>query len=386
MFGGVCAIPRVLVLQARRCVATKALRPLDVLYFGTDEFSVPSLEALCSLQQTQPSVVSSVQLVSRSPKWCGRQRSQLRVPPVYAAAERLAMPWRPFECDSGDEMRQQLLPWLQGCSPGHARMLVAVSFGKLIPQEVIGAADYSLNVHPSLLPRYKGSAPIQHTLLNGDAVTGVSIQTLHPEKFDRGEVVARTPEISVESMLSEARTSATHSGGWMTRALIDTLGHQGARLLSDVLVKGTYAQPGALDTMQYESSWARTIKTTDKRVDFAQQTASQVCTRLGALGPVFAFKVVQAGKKRKSTAHLEEKRVLIHEAEETSVAGDAAAAPGTFALDEEQNVLVVKCADDTWLAVRSLQFEAFAIETPVQFASRLSKRCGSIQGKNTQFV
>lgn len=387
MFGGILRLQVVAHrsgLCGRRWVGSvTSLRPLDVLYFGTDEFSVPSLEVLCSLQKSRPEVVNSVRLVTRSPKWCGRQHSLLKVPPVFEAAKRFAMPLQPFECDGAAEMRAELLPWLQGCDPAHAKMLVAVSYGRLIPQEVIAGADYSLNVHPSLLPRYKGSAPIQHTLLNGDTVTGVSLQTLHPEKFDHGEVIARTPEIPVNSLLDAAMD---HIGAWKTRTLIDQLGTAGSLLLREVLLAGTYAKEDALDTSKYSSSWARTIKTADKQVDFARDTAEQVYNKLSVLGPVYAFKQVQVGKKRKSATEFTDKRVLIHEARPVDRAIGQDTTPGTFTLDQDNNTLLVECAGNTQLAVRSLQFEACAIETPTDFASRLRKRCGPIQAENCIFT
>ena len=302
---------------------------------------------------------------------------------MIEAAKRFAMPLQPFECDGAAEMRAELLPWLQGCDPAHAKMLVAVSYGRLIPQEVIAGADYSLNVHPSLLPRYKGSAPIQHTLLNGDTVTGVSLQTLHPEKFDHGEVIARTPEIPVNSLLDAAMD---HIGAWKTRTLIDQLGTAGSLLLREVLLAGTYAKEDALDTSKYSSSWARTIKTADKQVDFARDTAEQVYNKLSVLGPVYAFKQVQVGKKRKSATEFTDKRVLIHEARPVDRAIGQDTRPGTFTLDQDNNTLLVECAGNTQLAVRSLQFEACAIETPTDFASRLRKRCGPIQAENCIFT
>lgn len=69
---------------------------------------------------------------------------------------------------------------------------VVVSFGMLLPASVLRMFRYgAINVHPSLLPRYRGAAPIQHALLNGDTETGVCIMGLSEGKFDQGAVISR---------------------------------------------------------------------------------------------------------------------------------------------------------------------------------------------------
>ncbi|RKO97832.1 hypothetical protein CXG81DRAFT_7525, partial [Caulochytrium protostelioides] len=69
---------------------------------------------------------------------------------------------------------------------------VVVSFGAFLPPALIAQFGVAaLNVHPSLLPLYRGAAPIQHALLRGDPVTGVSVITLSPTAFDMGHLVAQ---------------------------------------------------------------------------------------------------------------------------------------------------------------------------------------------------
>lgn len=71
---------------------------------------------------------------------------------------------------------------------------VAVSFGHLIPSEVLESfAMGTMNLHPSLLPRYRGAAPIQHTVLNGDASTACSVIELSTGKFDHGQILHQVP-------------------------------------------------------------------------------------------------------------------------------------------------------------------------------------------------
>lgn len=72
-------------------------------------------------------------------------------------------------------------------------LLLTASFGHLIPSTVLDLFDplNSLNVHPSLLPRYRGAAPIQWTIINGDEETGVSVQELSRGAFDKGRLLGQ---------------------------------------------------------------------------------------------------------------------------------------------------------------------------------------------------
>jgi methionyl-tRNA formyltransferase len=70
---------------------------------------------------------------------------------------------------------------------------VVVSFGYFIPKRIIDAFQQgAINVHPSLLPRFRGASPIQHAIMHGDIETGVSIIELHPHQFDAGRILSQS--------------------------------------------------------------------------------------------------------------------------------------------------------------------------------------------------
>ncbi|KAI8139306.1 formyl transferase, partial [Fennellomyces sp. T-0311] len=81
---------------------------------------------------------------------------------------------------------------------------VVVSFGYFVPSEIIhGLKHGAVNVHPSLLPKFRGAAPIQHTILSGDDVTGVTVQELDDKKFDAGRILAQKTLVKLKSGYSE---------------------------------------------------------------------------------------------------------------------------------------------------------------------------------------
>lgn len=371
-----------LLFRPVRFYSIQYSKPLDILFFGSDEFSIHSFKALQSLSLQKPNLISNLQLVTRPPKWCGRKKSILRKPPILEYIEKhTSNQLHPILCDTRQEMLDLLMPHL---SLSTNSMLIAVSYGKLIPQELIQNANYSINVHPSLLPRYKGSAPIQHTLLNNDPVTGVSIQTLDPCKFDNGEIIARTPEINVQQLLDNDTTTMERTPGYMTRIMIDQLGNIGASLLSDVITSQTYKNHEPLPEV-YGSSWATTIKTRDKQVDWIKYTADYIARMIAVLGPVFTFKSIQLGKVHRSTDSFMNKRVLLHQVEPIKWPSQDLK-PGQFQFDPVTNVIRVGCAANTQLEITRLQFEACAIESSDEFMRRLKKRCGQKAADITTFI
>src|SRR3954468_4170015 len=69
---------------------------------------------------------------------------------------------------------------------------IVVSFGHFIPERIISSfTKGTINVHPSLLPKYRGSSPVQHTIINDDQETGVTVQELHDKKFDAGKILVQ---------------------------------------------------------------------------------------------------------------------------------------------------------------------------------------------------
>ncbi|KAL3424330.1 formyl transferase [Phlyctema vagabunda] len=177
--------------------STKSSKPLRILFCGSDAFSTASLQALHHEQMRNPSSIASIDVLCRPGKKSGRGMRSIRPVPVQTAAQALGLPVHERDTFTGWE-----LPKPNG-EP--INLIIAVSFGLFVPPRILRSAEYGgLNVHPSILPAFRGPAPIQHFLLSDATSTGVSLQTLDEKSFDHGIVLARSDEIKREPDASYA--------------------------------------------------------------------------------------------------------------------------------------------------------------------------------------
>ena len=156
-------------------------RPLRIAFAGTPEFSLAALDAIAS---------SGHQLVgvwTQPDRPAGRGR-KLTASPVKSRALQLNLPVLQPESFKTDEAKQAL----RDAKPD---VLVVVAYGLILPASVLGIPRFGcLNIHASLLPRWRGAAPIQRAILAGDAETGVAIMQMD-KGLDTGDVLLekRTP-------------------------------------------------------------------------------------------------------------------------------------------------------------------------------------------------
>jgi methionyl-tRNA formyltransferase len=157
---------------------------VKTLFFGTSEFAVPSLEATARRTELQGVVTQPDRPAGRGLK--------MTAPAVKAAAQKLGIAvYQPVSLhDFVSDLRGK-----------HFDFFVLASYGKLIPQSLLDVPQLgSLNIHPSLLPQYRGATPIQSALRDGSAETGVTIM-LMDAGLDTGDVVLqeRTPILPGET-------------------------------------------------------------------------------------------------------------------------------------------------------------------------------------------
>jgi methionyl-tRNA formyltransferase len=149
---------------------------MRVVFFGTPEFAVPSLRALVSGHD-----VAAVFTQPDRPKGRGNEISES---PIKKAALALNLPiYQPERV-----RRPEIVEQLKGLS---ADLMVVVGYGQIIPQSIIDLPGYGiLNVHASLLPKYRGAAPIQWAIANGEKETGVTIMQIDAG-LDTGDMLLK---------------------------------------------------------------------------------------------------------------------------------------------------------------------------------------------------
>lgn len=143
------------------------------VFFGTPAIAVPSLEALAGV-----STVLGVVCQPDRPKGRGLQ---LAAPEVKLAAQRLGLPvYQPLKVRDGE-----LRKWLQDLQPDVA---IVLAYGRILPPDVLAIPKHGcLNLHASLLPSYRGAAPINWALINGETRSGMSLMQME-EGLDTGPV------------------------------------------------------------------------------------------------------------------------------------------------------------------------------------------------------
>jgi methionyl-tRNA formyltransferase len=216
---------------------------MRIVFFGTPEFAVPSLEHLLRERHNVAAVVT------QPDKPQGRSRSRLVEPPVKLAAQRAGIPVLQPERPVGDVF----LASLRRLDPDIG---VVVAYGHILRRELLTITPRGLiNIHASLLPRFRGAAPIQHAILAGEAVTGVTIMRIE-EGLDSGPVLERS-----ETPIGEDETAgelAVRLAELGAQALIRTLEHMDhgrLRVEPQDASKATYAPK--IDRNAARLDWSR---------------------------------------------------------------------------------------------------------------------------------
>lgn len=173
---------------------------MTIVFFGTSEFAVESLIALYKSEHQVLCVVT--QPDSR------RDRGhKVHFTPIKEKALEFGMTI--FQTDNINS--SQSLEYLNSLK---ADIFVVVSYGALLSNQVLSISRYKpINVHPSLLPKYRGAAPIQRTLMNGDNTTGVTIMEMI-EKLDAGDIISQSVfEVKSDWNYGELSTGLSIEGG-----------------------------------------------------------------------------------------------------------------------------------------------------------------------------
>ncbi|MGK6324199.1 methionyl-tRNA formyltransferase [Sphingomonas sp. DT-51] len=244
---------------------------MRIIFMGTPDFAVPTLDALVDAEHDVAAVYS------QPPRPGGRRGRELVASPVQRRAEALGLAVR-TPVTLRDATAQAAFASLG------ADVAVVAAYGLILPRAVLDAPRLGcLNVHGSLLPRWRGAAPIQRAILAGDAETGVGIMQMEAG-LDTGPV-----------RLEDRTACAGKSAG----ALTAELAAMGARLMVKVL-----ADPDAYPPMPQPEegvTYAAKISKEEARIDFAAP-AAQVERQILAFDPAPGAFFEHAGERIKIRA------------------------------------------------------------------------------------
>lgn len=244
---------------------------IKTVFFGTPEFAIPTLEAL-----VEDSKFEVKHVISQPDRPAGR-KMRLTPSAVKARAQELGLPVHtPEKCNTEE--------FLEFFKAQEADLAVVVAFGQILPQKLLQLLPNKfVNLHGSLLPRWRGAAPIQRAIMEGDLKSGVSLQVM-VKKLDAGDVISEV------ATLIEPNENAI--------SLHDRLALLGARLVQETLPD--YLQGKITPTAQEESqvTYAHKIDKAESLIDW-NLPAKQIHQNLRglALGP--GAHCVFRGKKLK---------------------------------------------------------------------------------------
>lgn len=229
------------------------MNPVRTAFLGTPEAAIPSLETLAR--------VSDVQIViTRPDRPRGRSR-RIQSPPVHDAARELGLEI---------EQPRSASDLVAALERRHLDLGVVVAFGMLLRPEVLALPKAGfLNVHFSLLPRWRGAAPVERAIMAGDDETGVTIMQMD-EGLDTGPIVAtrKTP------------IGPGETGG----SLRNRLAGLGAQLLAETLDPWVSGQMTARPQPTEGITYAPRLEAADRHLDFSMD-ASDAFNRVRALAP-----------------------------------------------------------------------------------------------------
>ena len=244
---------------------------MKIVFMGTPDFARDSLEALVNAKHDIEAVIT----VPDKPKGRGMKLVPCEVK-EYALQKGLEI-YQPEKIRDNEE----IINILKGINPD---VICVVAYGKIIPKEILDIPKYGcVNVHPSMLPKYRGPAPIQWAILNGDTKTGVSTMYLD-EGMDSGDIILQE-EISID----ENETSGE---------LWDRTSKIGAKLLVETL-KQIEENKAPRTKQGNDFSIAPMLEKEMARINWEEKSAIEIKNLVRGLNPIMGAYSTLNGKKIK---------------------------------------------------------------------------------------
>lgn len=244
---------------------------MKIVFMGTPDFARDSLSAIYDAEHEITAVVT----VPDKPKGRGMKLIPCEVK-EYAIEKNIKV-YQPEKLRENKE----IVDTLKDINPD---VICVVAYGKIIPKEILEIPKYGcVNVHPSLLPQYRGSAPIQWAILNGDKETGVTTMYLD-EGMDSGDIILQT-----KTLIDKDETSGE---------LWDRLSKIGAELLVETLEKIENKTAPRIKQPK-EFTLAPMLEKSQAKIDWESKTAQEIKNLVRGLNPIMGAYSVLNEKKIK---------------------------------------------------------------------------------------
>ncbi len=235
------------------------MKKFRVAFCGTPDFSVPTLDLLSHHPH-----IELVKVISMPDRPAGRGM-ELKSPEVISFSKENKIPF--FQTENINKEPEMLLE-LKNLN---LDFVVVLAFAQFLGSEMLNLGKMGwFNIHTSILPKYRGAAPIQYALMNGDTETGVSIQKM-VKKMDAGDLVH----------FHTVKISPTETGG----QLYTRLKFQAALAMNDLIQKMLTSELAFTPQDESQVSFAPTLKKEDGHLQFKDKTKAQILNLIRALDP-----------------------------------------------------------------------------------------------------
>ena len=298
---------------------------MRAVFFGTPEWAVPSLDALAASQHEILAVVTQ-------PDRRSSRRGSPAPPPVAQRAQQLGLELHQPLTVKSPEFREWLLR-------KEADLGVVVAYGEILPRPLLEVPPRGfVNLHFSLLPRYRGAAPVQWAIASGEEVTGVTTMAIRP-RLDAGEIYLQK-EVPIEA-------------GETASSLGRRLASIGAQLLRETLDRMQRGDLSSRPQDESRATYAPSLTKQDGRVDWSW-TGGVIARRVLGFDPWPGCTTSVRGREMRLLEVDVEPASEKAGSPERAEAGELA--PGTV-LGLSDGALRVLCGEGSVLLVRKLQFE-----------------------------
>ena len=286
---------------------------MKIIFMGTPDFAVPTLKKLIDYGH------NILGIFTQPDKPVGRSQHKLTFSPVkFCALENNIKVYQPKTLKDNE-----VIGTIKALNPD---VIVVVAYGKILPREILNIPKYGcINVHGSLLPKYRGAAPIQWSIINGEQVTGITTMFMN-EGLDTGDILLRKEVEILEEDNSES--------------LFKKMSHIGANLLIETI---RLLENGSINRIRQDeslASYTRIIKKSDGKIDW-NKSSKDIFNLIRGMNPwPIAYTYIKKNKLLK-----------VYRAR---ISNTPSSVPGEIL---STNPLVISCGEGTSIELVEVQLE-----------------------------